>query len=90
MTVRLLALQFFAMFLPALMLALCMPWLGRRVMGPGGAPWAWRSVAHLLCGMAVLLAGLWWSGSDGAMLTYLALMTVSGGLEWALHRGWQR
>ena len=90
MTLRLLALHFFELLLPALVVALCMPWLGRRVMGPGGTRWLSHFGAHLICGVAVLLCGLWWTGGDGAMFTYLALMGVAGVLEWALHRGWQR
>lgn len=75
---------------PALFMALCMPTLGRWVMGPGGPRWGVRFALHALCSLLTLGAGLWWQGHDGRMATYAALVLGAASLEWALHRPWRR
>jgi len=75
---------------PAVFMALCMPSLGRWVMGPGGGPWRRRVLAHGALALATLLAGLWWQGHDGRMATYGAMVVLAASLEWALHRPWRR
>ncbi|TSE34821.1 hypothetical protein [Tepidimonas charontis] len=71
------------LLLPAWGLAVLLaPWAaGRRRAAPWGAQAAaWGRVVLVLgaLGSAVLLAGLWWSGRDGRMATYAALVTVVG------------
>lgn len=88
MTFGLLLLHLWGFVLPALAMALVMPWAGRWVMGPGSVSVLARTAIHAGMGVLVLLAGLWWSGQDGKMNTYIALVLVSATLEWLLHRGW--
>lgn len=76
--------------LPALAMAVCMPWLGRWLLGVGGWPMGWRMALHVLLGTGVLVAGLLLQGHDGRMNTYLALVLVAGSAEWAMQRGWAR
>lgn len=76
--------------LPALAMALFMPWAGRWVMGAGGWPLGRRMRVHALCGVLVLLVGLVVHGHDGKMSTYIALVLVAATVEWLMHRGWQR
>jgi hypothetical protein len=90
MTIGLLLLHLWGFVLPALAMALLMPWAGRWVMGPGAWPIPVRMAAHAVAGVLVLGAGLWLHGHDGKMSTYMALMLVSATLEWLMHRGWAR
>lgn len=90
MTFGLLVLHLWGFFLPALAMALFMPWAGRWVMGPGSGSVLHRMAVHAASGVLVLVAGLWWSGQDGKMNTYIALVLVSATLEWLMHRGWAR
>ena len=76
--------------LPALAMAVLMPWAGRWVMGPGALAWRCHFAWHLLAGVAVLLGGLVLQGRDGAMATYAALVLVASSLEWLLQRAWRR
>jgi hypothetical protein len=73
------------LFLPAWgMAALLAPALVRwRGVGKRRPRALWASLLLGWCGlsmlgMAVLLLGLWWSGRDGRMLTYTALVLVQG------------
>lgn len=90
MTLGLLVLHLWGFVLPALAMALVMPWAGRWVMGPGPTPVRLRALAHAASGVVVLAAGLWLHGQDGKMSTYIALVVVSATLEWLMHRGWAR
>ena len=45
---------------------------------------------HSVLGSAVLLAGLWWLGHDGKMLTYAALVLVAASVQWLCLRAWQQ
>jgi hypothetical protein len=88
MTFGLLILHLWGFVLPALAMALFMPWAGRWVMGPSDRPMRRRMFVHAVCGLLVLVAGLWLHGQDGKMSTYMALVLVAATLEWAMHRGW--
>ena len=90
MTVWLLILHLFNFVLPALAMAALMPWAGRWVMGPGGAPLRRRMVIHAMAGVLVLVAGLVVQGHDGKMSTYLVLVLVAATAEWVMHRSWNR
>lgn len=78
------------LLMPALGMAVCMPWVGRVVMGPGGPAWFKRTLVHALVGAVVLVTGLVLQDHDGRMATYAALVVVAGSLEWVMHRGWRR
>ena len=44
---------------------------------------------NFIVGCAVLLAGLWWDGRDGQMLTYAALVLACASCQWVVLRGWR-
>ena len=88
MTIWLLFLHVLNFILPALAMAVFMPWAGRWVMGPGRKPLRSHMFWHALLGVLVLGAGLVLQGYDGTMATYAALMLTAATLEWALHRAW--
>jgi hypothetical protein len=77
---------------PALALALLMPLAGSWLGGKTGARLVWWAQVgiHLLLGLTVLLASLWWWGRDGKMASYAALVLVVASSQWAMARGWQR
>jgi hypothetical protein len=87
MTVWQLILHLFNFVLPALAMALLMPWAGRWVMGVGGR-WRQHMLWHFLVGVGVLTLGLVLQGNDGTMATYAALVLVAATLEWVLLRAW--
>jgi hypothetical protein len=88
MTVWQLTLHLFNFVLPALAMALLMPWAGRWVMGVGGIPVKQRMLVHAFLGVLVLVAGLVLQGNDGKMSTYMALVLVAATAEWWMLRGW--
>ena len=90
MTLGLLLLHLLGFVMPALAMAVFMPWAGRWVMGPGSRSMRRHSAVHTVCGVAVLVVGLWLQGQDGKMSTYIALLLVAATLEWLMHRGWAR
>ncbi len=90
MTFGLFVLHLWGFVLPALGMALFMPWAGRWVMGPGPSSVRRRMAVHAVGGVLVLAAGLWLHGQDGKMTTYIALVLVAATLEWLMHRGWSR
>ncbi len=90
MTFWQLILHLFNLVLPALAMAVLMPWAGRWWMGRGGVPWRRRMAVHAVAGVLVLVGGLVLQGHDGKMSTYLVLVLVAATAEWAMHRGWQR
>lgn len=90
MTVWQLILHLFNFVLPALVMALLMPWAGRWVLGSGGISVKRRVFVHALAGVLVLVAGLLLQGNDGKMSTYAALVLVAATAEWAMQRGWAR
>jgi hypothetical protein len=90
MTVWLLLLHLLNFVLPALAMALLMPWAGRWVLGGLAWPVRRRMAVHAVAGVLVLVAGLVLQGQDGKMSTYMALVLVAATAEWAMHRGWTR
>ena len=90
MTVWQLTLHLFNFVLPALGMALILPWLGRWALGRGGGAALFkRMLAHAVAGVMVLALGLVLQGDDGKMSTYMAMVMVAGTLEWVLLRGWR-
>ena len=76
---------------PAIWLA-CLLALAARAMARGAGAWlpwplVWLAVASV--GVATLLAGLWLTGRDGKMATYIALVLACGSTQWLLSRGWR-
>lgn len=88
MTFGLLVLHLVGFVLPALALAVVMPWAGRWVMGASSKPIRHRMWVHALIGLCVLGLGLWLHGNDGKMSTYMALVLVAATAEWLMQRGW--
>jgi hypothetical protein len=87
MTFWQLVLHLFNFALPAFAMALFMPWAGRWVMGPGRASLRRCMGVQALCGLGVLVGGLWLHGQDGKMSTYIALVLVAATTEWLMQRG---
>lgn len=50
--------------------------------------WAQLTIVFVV-GCAVLLAGLWWLGRDGKVLTYAALVLATATCQWLLRPGWK-
>jgi hypothetical protein len=84
-----LTLHLFNFVLPALALALLMPWAGRWLLGASGFSTQRRMVVHTVLGVLVLCAGLVLQGHDGQMGTYSALVLLSASAEWLMQRGWR-
>jgi hypothetical protein len=88
MSLGLLGLHLLGFVLPALAMAVLMPWAGLWVMGTSAKPIRHRMWVHALSGVFVLLLGLWLHGQDGKMSTYIALVLVAATVEWLLQRAW--
>jgi hypothetical protein len=89
MTLGLLLLHLLGFVLPALAMAVFMPWASRWALGKSPWPLRRRMTVHAICGVMVLVAGLWLHGQDGKMSTYIALVLVSATLEWGMGRAWR-
>ena len=89
MTLGLLLLHLLGFVMPALAMAVFMPWAGRWVLGSDSKNLRSRMGVHALMGVGVLLGGLWLNGQDGKMSTYIALVLVSATVEWGLRRAWK-
>lgn len=64
--------------------------LARPLLGSAGPlPWWMGWLLNTVLGVGVLLAGLWWFGRDGKMLSYAALVLVQASGQWLLMRGWR-
>ena len=76
---------------PAWVLGLLLAGFGamRRGTRPGLA-WPAQALLNIAVGVAVLMAGLWWLGRDGKMLTYAALVLATALSQWAGSAGWRR
>ena len=77
---------------PALWLA-CLLTLAARWMARGSSallPWPLVWLAVVAVGVATLLAGLWLTGRDGKMVTYIGLVLACGSTQWLLSRGWRK
>ncbi len=90
MTFGLLLLHLWGFVLPALAMAVFMPWAGRWLMGRSTVPMRRRMLVHAVGGVLVLVVGLGWHGHDGKMSTYMALVLVTDTAEGVMHRGWSR
>ena len=76
--------------LPAAVLSLGVTALGSwQNHGRAAMAWQWRWLCNGLAGLAVLAAGLVWTGRDGRMLTYSALVMVCASVEWLLSKRWR-
>ena len=70
-------------------LALCVGTLIFWFKRPVALVWWAQLALNFIVGCAVLLAGLWWDGRDGQMLTYAALVLACASCQWAVLRGWR-
>ncbi len=73
---------------PALWMAVAMTFLARLLMKKVAvAPVlpAQAAINFIVC-LTVLVAGLWWGGRDGKMLTYAAMVLACATSQWALLR----
>ena len=72
-------------FFMALMLAALARWMFGRVSAAAAASGFWVQVAiNFAVGVAVLAIGLWTTGRDGKMATYIALVLVCATVQWWL------
>ncbi|HZN46968.1 MAG TPA: hypothetical protein VFB71_05050 [Ramlibacter sp.] len=76
---------------PALVVALLVALAGPWVLPRSGRPLRWwlPMVANFIAGVAVLVAGLWFFGRDGKMLTYAAMVVAVATAQWLSGRGWR-
>ena len=49
--------------------------------------WTSRFVLNSLAGLAMLVLGLVWSGQDGKMISYVAMVLACASSQWLLTRG---
>ena len=93
MTLGLLLLHIWGFVLPALAMAVFMPWAGRWVAGPDTGqsrmPARRRMAVHALLGVLVLVAGLFLHDQDGKMSTYISFVLVAATAEWWMLRSWK-
>jgi hypothetical protein len=66
---------------PGLFLALTLPLLSRLLSGRKRWSLWWQIGVQALLAIGVLVAGLVWTGSDGRMLSYAALVLVCGSAQ---------
>ena len=71
----------------ALILALLMR-LALRKRSSARSLWV-QFALNTAAGIVVLAAGLLFSGRDGRMATYAALVVVCGSVQWWMLRGWR-
>lgn len=78
--------------LPALVVGLVLPLLIRLTGMRGQAAAGWRRQASInfLAGLLVLVAGLWFWGQDGKLLTYMAMVLVCATSQWLMSGAWRR
>jgi hypothetical protein len=87
--------QFFHAFnfaAPAVALALLLPVCARFLIRRSGftlSLWVQQAI-HLIVGVLVLGAGLWYFGRDGKMATYAALLVASASVQWFISAAWRR
>jgi hypothetical protein len=76
---------------PALAVALLVACAARLMLprDPGAMGWMAQVAVNAVAGLAVLVAGLWYFGSDGKMATYAALVTVVATSQWLVGRAWR-
>lgn len=78
--------------LPALVVGLVLPLLTRLTpMGrQAGLGWRRQAGVNMLAGLLVLVAGLWFWGQDGKLLTYVAMVVVCATSQWLMAGAWRR
>lgn len=78
--------------LPALAVGLALPLLTRlTAMGrQTGLIWWRQASVNALAGLLVLVAGLWFWGQDGKLLTYVAMVVVCATSQWLMSGAWRR
>jgi hypothetical protein len=71
--------------LPALMVSLGITlWGSFQYRRQSQIQWFWRWFFSAIGGLAVLVGGLVFTGNDGKMVTYGALVLICATIEWAL------
>lgn len=77
--------------LPALALALVVPLMSRLVAwGRVARPSFWmQATVQFMVALAVVVAGLWLSGRDGKMVTYMTMVVAGATTQWVMLRGWR-
>ena len=73
---------------PAFFMALLLALMARGMFGKAASVqgfWA-QAGLNFVVGVAVLAVGLWVTGRDGKMATYVALVVVCGSVQWFLSR----
>ncbi len=87
-----LSIHLFNFMLPALAVGLGLPLVTRfGAMGRQATQGFWRQgLINAAAGLAVLLAGLWFWGQDGKLLTYLLMTGVCATSQWLLLGAWRR
>lgn len=73
---------------PALAVAALVALAARWIL-PTRPGWWPSFAANSVAGLAVLVAGLWWFGRDGKMLTYAALVLAVAACQWLVGRAWR-
>jgi hypothetical protein len=76
---------------PAFAVALLVTVFARFMMpnkGPAPAFIARIAINFIAC-VVVTLAGLWFFGRDGKMLTYAAMVLAGATSQWVISRGWK-
>lgn len=80
------------LLLPAACVALVLVFSGRffKQNRPIADTFIARSAILFIVCAAVLLAGLFITGRDGKMMSYLAMVLAGGTAQWLLSGGWRR
>lgn len=61
---------------------------GRKKQAPLLRLWPQLAINFAIC-LSVLLAGLWFFGRDGKMVTYATLVVLSASSQWVMVQGWR-
>ena len=69
-------------------LAVLAPWVLRKPARWG--TWTLRALSNTACGLAALVAGLWFFGHDGKMLSYLGLILASAASQFCWMQAWRK
>jgi hypothetical protein len=76
---------------PAAAVAVVVSGLARLLLPKTSQAQSWWACTAIdfLAGTAALLAGLWYFGRDGKMLTYAALVLACATAQWLASRAWR-
>jgi len=75
-------------FFVGFFLAAVAPWLLRK--SPRRGTWMVRAISNTACGLAALVAGLWFFGHDGKMVSYLGLILASAASQFCWMQAWRK